>query len=197
MTIDHTQRRRFIAEVAIDLIAAEGLGAATIRRIATNARFSTAAITHYFADKQELTLWAFTQLSTYGVGRFEEAVAEAPADIIYPLLTMLAWCPQNVRRWKAYLAFWDSAARDAELATLIRQSTAAGLAQIEQLIARNAPDAPDIAKASRIISSYIQGMSLQLIVAQQQCAAEEVRRDLAEVVRLALQPPGHHRTGNA
>ena len=53
-SVDHEQRRLRIAEFAINLIAAEGLSAATVRRIAADAGFSTTAITHYFADKQEL-----------------------------------------------------------------------------------------------------------------------------------------------
>ncbi len=186
MTIDHAQRRQFIAKVAVDLIATEGLGAATIRRIATEARFSTAAITHYFADKQELIVWAFSQLSAYGIERFEEAAASAPDDIVAPLLTMVAWCPDNVRRWKAYLAFWDCGARNPEVAALIRQGTATGLAQIEELIERHGPPDLDIAKASRMISSFIQGMSMQLIVAPHERTADAMRGEVEDIVRMVL-----------
>ena len=79
--VDHEQRRHRIAEVAINLIAAEGLGAATVRRIAVDAGVSTSAITHYFADKQELLDWTFQNLAKIGADRFAEVVARDPADI--------------------------------------------------------------------------------------------------------------------
>jgi AcrR family transcriptional regulator len=186
MSIEHMQRRQLIAEVAINLIAAEGLGAATIRRIAVEARFSTAAITHYFADKQELMHWAFAQLSQLGEASFTAVSESDPADEVAALLTMVAWCPENVRRWKAYLAFWEGAARDPELAVLIRESNEHGLALIERVIARRAPPGADTANASRMVSSFIQGMSLQFIVARNELDAQSVREDLSAVVRVAL-----------
>jgi hypothetical protein len=46
MALDHDKRRRDIAWITIDLIAREGLEAATIRRIAAEAGCNTTAITH-------------------------------------------------------------------------------------------------------------------------------------------------------
>ncbi|MDB5724201.1 MAG: hypothetical protein JWQ16_955, partial [Novosphingobium sp.] len=57
MPIDHDQRRARIAAITIDLVAAEGIEAATIRRIAAKAGFSTTAVTAYFTDKQDLVIW--------------------------------------------------------------------------------------------------------------------------------------------
>ena len=101
MVIDHEERRREIAKVTIDLIASEGLAAATIRRIAGEAGSSTTPITHYFDDKHELLVYAFRVLSSEGEQRFEEAQESDPSDVIGALLTMVPWCPANVRRWKA------------------------------------------------------------------------------------------------
>jgi len=188
MAIDHEARRRQIAEIAIDVIAAEGVGAATIRRIASEARFSTAAVTYYFASKQDLLAWTFAVLSAQGDERFEAAFREAPDDPVPALLTFTAWCPANVRRWRAYLAFWEAAARDEGLAAIIRDATAAGLADIERLLRRIHGDGPDLAKASRLLNSIVQGVSLQAIVAPQDWPVEVIRATLAQGVEAALAP---------
>lgn len=186
MAIDHEARRRLIATIAVDVIASEGLGAATIRRIASEARFSTAAVTHYFASKQELLFWTFEFLSTEGDRRFEEACEEGLDAIIDPLLTMTAWCPANVRRWKAYLAFWEAAARDERLAELVRQSTATGIACIEGLLAPRIANRSGLAGAARLLNSIVQGVSMQAIVAPRDWPAETIRAALAEGVETAL-----------
>lgn len=186
MAIDHEARRRLIATIAVDVIASEGLGAATIRRIASEARFSTAAVTHYFASKQELLFWTFEFLSTEGDERFDEACKAGSDAIVDPLLTMTAWCPANVRRWKAYLAFWEAAARDERLAVLVRQSTTVGIACIERLLAPRIADRSNLARASRLLNSIVQGISLQAIVAPQDWQPETIRAALAEGVETAL-----------
>src|ERR1700757_2521645 len=113
MAIDQDKRRYDIAWITIDLIAREGLEAATIRRIAAEAGSSTTAIKHYFVDKQELLIWTFQVLAAEGEQQFNEALRRDPSDAIGALLTMVPWCAANIRRWKAYLAFWDEAARNA------------------------------------------------------------------------------------
>lgn len=186
MAIDHEARRRQIAEIAIDVIASEGIAAATIRRIASDARFSTAAVTHYFASKRDLLVWTFEVLSAMGDAAVEAAQGEAPDDVIHSLLTFTAWCPANVRRWKAYLAFWDAAARDPDLAAIIRAATASGVAHIERLLRARHGAGHDFAKAARQVNSMVQGISLQAIVAPQDWPEDAVRAALAESVEGAL-----------
>lgn len=157
MAIDHDQRRAHIASITIDLVASEGIEAATIRRIAAEAGFSTTAVTHYFADKRELLVWAFQVLSHEGEQRFEQAVAIDPSDSIGALLTMVPWCPINIRRWKAYLAFWDQAARDHELASLLAGSTRIGLTHLRQILRSRAGERADVENASRLLNAIHSG----------------------------------------
>jgi TetR/AcrR family transcriptional regulator, transcriptional repressor of bet genes len=186
MTIDHDRRRQDIAAITIDLVAREGIEAATIRRIAAEAGFSTTAITSYFADKQELLAWAFEVLASEGERRFEEALAGDPSDILGPLLTMVPWCPVNVRRWKAYLAFWDQGARDAELAALLAQSTDAGLSFVQTLLRRKSARHADPETAARLLNALIQGLALQMLVDPAQRDEATVRAMLARAFDLAL-----------
>jgi AcrR family transcriptional regulator len=184
MAIDHDRRRHDIAELAIDLIAREGLGAATIRRIAAEARFSTAAITHYFTGKHELLVWTFEVLARTGVDRFEASLD--PADPMPALMTMVPWNAANQRRWKAYLAFWDEAARDGEIAALIERETRYGLDCIERLVRTAAPEGSNIASASRLLNAIVQGLSMQAIVSPQAWPRDAFEAALAEALAMAV-----------
>lgn len=185
MGIDHDQRRREIAEITIDLVAREGIGAATIRHIAAEGGFSTTAITHYFADKEELLVWAFVVLSREGERRFEAQLARDPHDVVGALLTMVPWCEVNRRRWKGYLAFWDEAARNPYLASLVAKGTQTGLAQLERLVLIRDPAPADLGRSVRLLNALVQGLALQMLVDPASWPFETVRRTLHEALDLA------------
>ena len=185
-SVDHEQRRLRIAEFAINLIAAEGLSAATVRRIAADAGFSTTAITHYFADKQELLDWTFQNLARLGTDRFAEVVARDPADIVGSLMTMTAHDPGTIRRWRGYLAFWDQAARDPVFAAHLRASSEAGLASIASVVRARFGDSVDVLQVSRLLSAVVQGISLQVLVQEEDWSVAKVRALLTDQIHMVL-----------
>jgi AcrR family transcriptional regulator len=186
MALDHDKRRRDIAWITIDLIAREGLEAATIRRIAAEAGFSTTAITHYFVDKQELLVWTFQNLSAEGEQQFKDALRYDSTDLIGALLTMVPWCPTNIRRWKAYLAFWDEAARNPELAVLLAESTNAGTKFLQQLIKPKVAAQASLEKAGQLLNAIIQGRALQMLVDRQNWNENRIRAALEEALNLVV-----------
>jgi AcrR family transcriptional regulator len=186
MRIDPDKRREDIAQVTIDLAAREGLAAATFRRIAAEAGWSTASITNYFVDKQDLLVWTFQVLAAEGERRFEEALAGADGDPLPALLTMVPWCPANVRRWKAYLAFWDAAVRDPELASLLAGSTSTGMDLLDRLLQRTCPAGKDRRAAVERLSATVQGVALQILVDPENWGEAKIRRMLLEAHGEAL-----------
>ncbi len=52
--VDHEQRRREVAAVAADLVAAHGRRALTVRNVADAAGYSTTVVSHYFDDLADL-----------------------------------------------------------------------------------------------------------------------------------------------
>ncbi|MDE8653177.1 TetR/AcrR family transcriptional regulator [Novosphingobium album (ex Liu et al. 2023)] len=191
MAIDHEKRRHDIATLTIDMIAREGIEAATIRRIATEAGFSTTAITHYFADKQELLEWAFQILAHEGERRFEDARKEEPHDILAALMTLVPWCPVNIRRWKAYLSFWDQAARDPDLAAMLAQGTGVGFEFLRQLLRTRVRPSLDIEPAAEMLNAMIQGLALQMLVDPKTWNEAKVRTTLADAFELAILKAEH------
>ena len=131
--LDQDARRREIAHIAMDLIAREGLEAATVRRIAAEVGFSTTIVTHYFADKQELLLWAYRAVDEWARERFDEAMASEPVDLAAYLLSMCAVRDADRVNWRPLLGIWDRALRDPAFAAFARKLTVTAPPEIDRL----------------------------------------------------------------
>lgn len=189
LAVDHEERRRRIAEVAVDLIAREGLEATTIRRIAAEVRCSTTVVTHYFSDKDQLLLWAFRALGERAWEHVDAVIARDPADLVGALVCMAA-VDQSVRRgWRAYVAFWERAARDPVLSGLQRMSTEMALQRIAAVIRARNGERGDIGRASRLLNALVQGISVQALADPDGWTPEEIRGALAHEVDMLLGPP--------
>lgn len=107
-----------VLEAAGRLIADEGLLAATMRRIATEAQISLGTLTHHFESVDQLLAEAL-ELSSI---RFTEALAkrESTGNALAKLHTLAdAVMPDNqqsLRQWRLWLQFWSRAVYDPELA---------------------------------------------------------------------------------
>ena len=73
--VDHEERRAELGAAVWRLAARDGLEAITVRRVAEEAGWSTGAVVHYFADKEELLLFAFRTVADR-VGRRLAAATE-------------------------------------------------------------------------------------------------------------------------
>ena len=67
--VDHDQRRRELLEATAAVIAAEGIEAATVRRIAREVGCTTGLVTHYFAEKDELVIGVLHQVHSASAER--------------------------------------------------------------------------------------------------------------------------------
>jgi AcrR family transcriptional regulator len=79
--VDHERRRDELAAAVWRLAAREGLEGITVRRVAEEADCSTGAVVHYFADKEELLLFAFRTVAE----RVQHRLAEAEERTADPL----------------------------------------------------------------------------------------------------------------
>jgi AcrR family transcriptional regulator len=163
-SVDHAERKRLIAEKARAIIAAEGLDAATIRRIAAELDFSTHAITHYFADKDELLLWTYEALDTEGFALFSGVARRDPGDLVGCLMAMTATDPVNVRLWRVYIAFWDRAGRDPRFAAAQRHSIRKAEDLLAGTIARRNPRIADPVRCARQMIAMVNGISVQALL---------------------------------
>ncbi|HQP20675.1 MAG TPA: TetR family transcriptional regulator, partial [Phenylobacterium sp.] len=76
--VDAAARRDAFVEVAADLIAAEGLEGASLRRVAAAAGCTTGAVTHYFGSREVLLAAVLRQAHDAAQARMEAAAMQVP-----------------------------------------------------------------------------------------------------------------------
>lgn len=115
--VDHAQRRRELVAATWAVVAAEGIEAATVRRIAEEAGCTTGRITHYFADKEEVLVAALRQVHRAAGKRMLAAIGERSGleALRAVLAEALPLDQERVMEWRVWLAFWGSAATSTSL----------------------------------------------------------------------------------
>lgn len=140
--VDHDERRTTIATAAAELIAEEGVEAATMKRIGARAGGTTGAVTHYFRDKDELVLAALLLVDDSMQRRFTTALKSSST----PVDAVLAALPNDVasrRDWRVWSVFSDYATRSESLMAQYRASTAAWHHAAVKAIAEHYGRTPD------------------------------------------------------
>ena len=161
--VDHDARRAELARIAADVIAAEGVEAATVRAIARAAGFSTKVVSHYFQDKRALLLMTYR----FAAGSSAQAAAESAGedDATAYLLSLLPARPAMIRNWKVWLAFWGFAFSDPDFAQEQREQVLAARDQLAAILARDARfshlGAQTRVDAARDLMTTVMGVALQ------------------------------------
>lgn len=114
--VDHESRREHVARIAADIIARIGIDALTMRQIAAEAGYSTAIVTHYFANKQELLLHTYRTAALNAQGRVAAALDVDRGNLLGCLEALLPRDEASRQDWKVYLAFWHIAVLDPDFA---------------------------------------------------------------------------------
>lgn len=114
--VDHAERRRQVADVALDVIAELGLDSAGIRDVAAAGGWSMAAVTHYFADKDELLLHTLRRSAELATGRIALRVSGGEDPVRATVEEILPLDDLRFRQWQVWLAFWGRALVNPELA---------------------------------------------------------------------------------
>ena len=101
--VDHEERRAELAAAVWRLASRDGIEAVTMRRVAAEAGWSTGALNHYFADKEELLLLAFHDGGRPLERATRPAADCAPLEAVAALLPLDAERRAEVRVWFALL----------------------------------------------------------------------------------------------
>ena len=163
--VDAHARRQSITDAAARLIASAGIGAATMRDVATEAGWTTGVVTHYFADKRELLLCTL-QASLEGRRlRHADDRLEGPmAALRATLAAALPLDEASRRHWLVTVAFCSEAAGDEELAAVQRDAYREFRAHVTHLVEASTVhrDADAVAVAERLIA-LTDGVAMQAL----------------------------------
>ncbi len=91
--VDHDQRRQDLAEVAMNIVAQEGIEAMTIANVAAKSGYSTGVINHYYSNKRQMLLHTYKNTVDQARTRLEKLVSQEPPDIDACLSTFLPLNP--------------------------------------------------------------------------------------------------------
>lgn len=184
--VDHEERRRKIAQVAAEVIAREGVEAATVRHIAAQVGCSTTLITDCFENKTELLVCAYRLVSTNTLTQFEQRVAHDPAEILESLVALSAIDENSWCGWRVHVAFWEKAVRDPVLASEQRGCITTSRKYIESAIKAGYGPGGDISGVAQLVIALIHGISIQVLFEQESWSREQIRKLLSRQIEMAL-----------
>lgn len=166
--VDHDQRRRELLEATAAVIAAEGIQAATVRRIAAEVGCTTGLVTHYFAEKDELVIGALHHVHSAAADRMRALSRQASGlDALRGVLTeALPLTSTGQREWRVWLSFWGVAWTSAALSAEHRDRYEVWRGGIHHLLrdaARLGQIAPglDLREATDRLVALVDGLGLQ------------------------------------
>lgn len=189
IAVDPVERKKLIARKTAELIAAEGLDSATVRRIAAELGFSTRAITHYFQDKEQLLDWTCEYMEQEGYGYFSAPLARDPAALDECLLAMTAIDPRNRDLWKVYLAIWERSARDTAFAARLEGWLGRANSLIASIIARRNPGLASPERSARELIALVNGISVQILMQPHAWTEAQVREVIERHIEFVLAAP--------
>ena len=188
--VDHDARRAELVDAAWRVIAAEGLEAATMRRIAEAAGCTTGRVTHYFDSKDDMLVAALREVHRRAGQRMIRHVggADIAAVLLEVILDALPMDPDRQLEWKVWLAFWGRAAADERLRQEQHRRYAEWRGLLGKLIRRARPrgTAADRRTAVDLIAGAIDGLGIQATLEPASFTDARLRRAASAIVRSAL-----------
>jgi TetR/AcrR family transcriptional repressor of bet genes len=188
--VDHAARRAELVDAAWRVIAAEGLEAATVRRIAQAAGCTTGLVTHYFESKDDMLVAALREVHRRAGQRMIRHVggADIAAVMLEVILDALPMDQDSQLEWKVWLAFWGRAATDERLRQEQQRRYAEWRGLLGKLIRRARPHdtAAERRTAVDLIAGAIDGLGIQATLEPSKFSDARLRRAASAISRSAL-----------
>ena len=121
--VDVDQRRVELADAAARSSPAPGIDGASLREVAAEAGWTTGALVHYFANKQELLAFTLQTSLDRRRSRLADRASLTPSDALSATLrSALPTTAETTLHWIVTLAFAAQASADADLAIIQREA---------------------------------------------------------------------------
>ena len=165
--VDHDARRTEVAKIALRVVAEQGAGALTVRKVAQAAGYSTAIISHYFAGKRDLMLFTYRFAHLRAMESAEQAFEETH-DVQPFLESLLPLNAERIADWRLWFSFWGEAISDAEFTAAQRQAARDSRNLIKRaILSKNAKIAPvseaDADAIARRLVTVVVGVATQAV----------------------------------
>ncbi len=186
--VDPIQKRSEFVAASWDVIAADGLKAATLRRVAAEAGCTTGALTHYYTDRRSLLVDALRAAHYQAGARMMDAAkgtSSHGARLQAVLLEALPLDAARMREWRVWLAFWAESMTDAELAKENARRYAEWRQLLEDLIRPLMRTRAEAKRELAYVVALVDGLGLRLArhVSNDRMLGDEQRECAATLVR--------------
>jgi AcrR family transcriptional regulator len=164
--VDHDARRLEVAEVAARLIAQIGVERVTVRELAKAAGYSTAIVSHYFADKRQLLLFTYQAAAQAAQARVDKVLQLAPDDLVGSIEALMPLDEARHREWQVWLSFWGMAIGDPEFAAEQRRRVLDTRKRLEKVLRAMAESGKlakdtDFDMVARELLTMVNGIAVQ------------------------------------
>ena len=164
--VDHDARRLEVAEVAARLIAQIGVERVTVRELAKAAGYSTAIVSHYFADKRQLLLFTYQAAAHAAQVRVDKVLQLAPDDLVGSIEALMPLDEARHREWQVWLSFWGMAIGDPEFAAEQRRRVLDTRKRLEKVLRAMAQSGKlakdtDFDMVARELLTMVNGIAVQ------------------------------------
>jgi AcrR family transcriptional regulator len=181
--VDAKLRRSEFVDATWRVIRRDGLPAATLRRVAAEARCTTGALTHYFSNREALLVDALRAAHFAAGARMVKAARKVSGNLQRLETLVLEALPLDEARmneWKAHLTFWAEACDSEKLRRENAQRFGEWGELLEEYLAPIVPRPQARRRESMLLMGLIDGLALRLML--QTASGDRIRTSSAEVV---------------
>jgi len=188
--VDARLRRSEFVDATWRVIRKEGLPAATLRRVAAEARCTTGALTHYFSNREALLVQALCAAHFAAGARMVAAARRVRGDLKRLETLVLEALPLDALRmneWKTHLTFWGEACDNEKLRSENARRFAEWGQLLEEYMAPIVPDHKARRREAILLMGLIDGLALRLVLQARRGSRNQAdATEVADTVRSHL-----------
>lgn len=190
-------RRQNFVEAAYRIIAARGFAQTTLFDVATEAGYTTGALTHYFKTKDELLIAACKHMDQLGAVAISQKLQGSRG--FETLWRVLHWQvtldQEKTALWSTAFTAWERARENPLVAEAVHASSVTWRAHLTRLLqeaqaAEEIAGEIDLEKAAYGINALVEGICVRSLISKDDSARIDAHRIVDDWIALTLKPNG-------
>jgi AcrR family transcriptional regulator len=183
--VDHDARRKDFIAAAHDSILEEGLAKTTIRSVAKRAGYTTGALVHYFADKDELIRHVLEENGKRVRLRMQSAqhTQQGFEALRGVLLEALPMDKKSGASWRIWLALWYHSEESASMRQEERRRYKEWLGRLGDIIQQSVelgelPIDTNVTNEAKMLVAFMDGLGVQYLMANGRTSTKQLNEML-------------------
>jgi AcrR family transcriptional regulator len=179
--VDHAARRRDFIEAAYQTILEDGLARTTVRAVAARAGYTTGALVHYFADKDELIRHVLEENGKAVRDRMKNAqrAYRGRRALREVLLEALPTDKSSGSSWRIWLALWYHSEESEAMRDEERRRYREWIGRISEILDESVaigelPAGTDVRTEARLLVAMSDGLGVQYLMANGRMSARKL-----------------------